>query len=471
MCAPATLSEASERKPPNDAQENLVVRPESSLIAQRPDRALSGDTPRTMKKVLAKLHSELGTKIEARVKHVGLHYPPSRIALVALKEEREVEVWGANADSGFVRIHTYPIRGASGVAGPKTRQGDLQVPEGQYRLSLMNPASQYHLSMKVSYPNKADRKQAGMERRAGLGGAIYIHGSNVSIGCIAIGDRAIEELFLLVGESGHANAEVIIAPADLRLQKAPHDSRPWVMKRYERIVARLAKLGRPLGEELAQSRTVQEARRAYALTRTRLLEYRKELEKAHRSADTNEARKRILAEARTVLVDGLTGTLFPAWYGTRWSFNGISEVPGKGSVACGVFAGTLLRDAGFNLSRIGMGRLASEHIAQRLTGEGNIRRYSDRPVGEVISDLQSWGPGLYLVGLDFHVGFMFVDDQNRVHFVHSSYVGRARVISERADGETPFLHSRYRVLAKLFDDAMIQKWLVGARFSTRKKAR
>lgn len=467
MCVPATLGEASEREPP----ENAAARPEQWLIVQRTERALSGDTPRTIKKVLARLRNELGPQIEARVKDVGLHYPPSRIALVAFKKERQVEVWGANVDSGFARIHTYPIRAASGGVGPKTRQGDRQVPEGQYRLSLMNPASQYHVSMKVSYPNKADEKQAATEGRDGLGGAIYIHGSNVSIGCIALGDRAIEELFLLVGESGHANAEVIIAPSDLRLRKAPRDARPWVMKRYERIAARLAKLTLPLAEDFAQSRTVPEARLAYASMRTRIVDYRDELAKAHRSANTSDARKRILAEARTLLVDALTGTLFPAWYGTRWSFNGISEVPGEGSVACGVFVGTLLRDAGFNLSRIAMGRLASEHIAQRLTSEGNIRRYSDRPVADVISDLQSWGPGLYLVGLDFHVGFMFVDDQNRVHFVHSSYVGNARVVSERANGDNPFFHSRYRVLAKLFDDAMIQKWLVGARFSAQKNGR
>lgn len=225
---------------PSDAPHKPAPKPPRPLIVERSGRALDRGTPRRMTDVAAALRNAIGTPVKARVEEVGLNYPPARLALIALKEERQVEIWGANEEGAFTRIHTYPIRAASGGAGPKTRYGDEQVPEGEYRLSLMNPASRFHLSMKISYPNRADRDQAVREGRFGLGGDIYMHGSNVSIGCIAIGDRAIEEVFFLVAESGHANVEVIVAPRDLRLHAAPDDRREWVNKRYARIATRIA---------------------------------------------------------------------------------------------------------------------------------------------------------------------------------------------------------------------------------------
>ena len=78
------------------------------------------------------------------------------------------------------------------VAG-EAQQGDLQVPEGFYTIDLFNPTSAYHLSIRVSYPNESDR----ILGRRPLGGAIMVHGNCVSIGCIAIEDEPIEELYLM----------------------------------------------------------------------------------------------------------------------------------------------------------------------------------------------------------------------------------------------------------------------------------
>ena len=135
------------------------------------------------------------------------------------KNERRVAVW-ARSGTSWRFIRNYPILAASGHAGPKLRQGDLQVPEGVYRIEHLNPNSSYHLSMKVSYPNAFDRRMAARDGRTRLGGDIFIHGKDVSIGCVALGDRAIEELFTLVAETGHAKVKVIIAPNDLRVAGA-----------------------------------------------------------------------------------------------------------------------------------------------------------------------------------------------------------------------------------------------------------
>lgn len=127
----------------------------------------------------------------------GVSWPPEELYVRAFKQERELEVWAGARGQPLRRVKTYPFCAASGDVGPKRREGDGQVPEGFYTLDQFNPHSQFHLSMRVSYPNDADRRVG--ERP--LGGAIYVHGNCMSIGCIAIQDDPIEELYLMVLEA------------------------------------------------------------------------------------------------------------------------------------------------------------------------------------------------------------------------------------------------------------------------------
>lgn len=124
-------------------------------------------------------------------------YPPEELYLRAFKHERELEVWAGARGKPLTKVKTYPFCAASGELGPKRRQGDLQVPEGFYTIDLFNPWSAYHLSMRVSYPNESDR----ILGRRPLGGAIMVHGNCVSIGCIAIEDDPIEELYVLTQDA------------------------------------------------------------------------------------------------------------------------------------------------------------------------------------------------------------------------------------------------------------------------------
>ncbi len=134
-------------------------------------------------------------------------------------------------------IKNYPVLAASGHAGPKLKEFDLQVPEGIYHITALNPNSLFHLSMRVNYPNRYDLAHAEKEGRKHLGGDIYIHGSNLSIGCVAVGDQSIDQLFVLAYEIGIQNIKVIIAPNDLRRQppivhpKAPQ----WTQELYAKI--------------------------------------------------------------------------------------------------------------------------------------------------------------------------------------------------------------------------------------------
>lgn len=188
---------------------------------------------------------DYGPAAEARLKphfdKAGVEYPPTRLALLTFKEEKRLELW-AGKGSGWAFVRSYPILAASGGPGPKLRQGDRQVPEGLYRIVSLNPNSSYHLSMKLDYPNAFDRARAKEDGRTGLGGDIFLHGKDVSIGCIALGDPAIEELFVLVARVGMPNVTVLISPHDLRQRPAamPENAPRWLPGLYERLGKALA---------------------------------------------------------------------------------------------------------------------------------------------------------------------------------------------------------------------------------------
>ncbi len=191
--------------------------------------------------------TQFGAAAEARLaphfKAAGIPYPPARATLIGLKQERELQLYAAAATGPYRLIRTYPILAASGNAGPKLREGDRQVPEGLYRIESLNPNSRYHLSLRVNYPNDFDRAQAKLDGRTTLGGDIMIHGNAVSIGCLAMGDPAAEELFVLAARTGLSNIQVILSPCEFRRHAnlGPAPGAPaWLPSLYEKIKAELA---------------------------------------------------------------------------------------------------------------------------------------------------------------------------------------------------------------------------------------
>ena len=177
----------------------------------------------------------------------GVSYPPQKLVLVGLKNEKQLQVYAADAGGNFKFIRAFFIQSASGKPGPKLRYGDFQVPEGLYGIESLNPNSAFHLALRVDYPNAFDKAQAKKDGRTELGGDIMIHGSNVSAGCLAMGDEAAEDLFVLAAEVGAPNIEVILSPLDFRSQNVPDDpSRPaWVRDLYTEIKTALLKLPKP----------------------------------------------------------------------------------------------------------------------------------------------------------------------------------------------------------------------------------
>lgn len=165
---------------------------------------------RTVNSVIEQIKSRVEKKLSLDSVKVNLHFPAKRYSLVAYKLEQTLQLWGQNDENNNVFIKEYPLTAFSGIVGPKLQEGDLQIPEGIYEIESLNPDSKYYLSVRLNYPNAFDKKMGETDGRANLGSDIYIHGGKKSIGCIAIGDKAIEEIFYITATTGID--KVIIAP-------------------------------------------------------------------------------------------------------------------------------------------------------------------------------------------------------------------------------------------------------------------
>ncbi|GAB4176761.1 MAG: hypothetical protein Kow0020_12700 [Wenzhouxiangellaceae bacterium] len=126
---------------------------------------------------LRALHSRIGNPVHLRI----------------FKASRELELW-TQTPSGLALVRTYPICDVSGTLGPKRFEGDLQAPEGVYRITRenLNPNSEFHLALNIGYPNEYDRALGH------TGSNIMIHGGCASRGCFAMSDYYIEQIYLLV---------------------------------------------------------------------------------------------------------------------------------------------------------------------------------------------------------------------------------------------------------------------------------
>lgn len=170
---------------------------------------------------LAQRLAQIGPAATARLvpdfQRAGVPYPPAELRLVGLKDRRLLLVYARGAAGTSWRlVRSHQVLAASGGPGPKLAEGDHQVPEGEYRVSFLNPNSRFHVSLRLDYPNAFDRAMAARDGRTRLGGDIMIHGSSVSVGCLAMGDEVAEDLFVLAAAMGPDKVRVLIAPTDLR---------------------------------------------------------------------------------------------------------------------------------------------------------------------------------------------------------------------------------------------------------------
>jgi hypothetical protein len=155
----------------------------------------------------------------------------------------------------------------------------------------------------------------------------------------------------------------------------------------------------------------------------------------------------------------LTNKIFPYWYGTTWDFNGTTQKPNEGKIACGYFVTTTLMQVGLDINRVKLAQCASEEMIKKLVSKENIYRFSNQSIDEFQKSLEKIGKGIYVVGLDNHTGFVFISE-NGNYFIHSSGIYPFEVVKDKLSESRLIINSKYRVIGNLSSDKdLLLKWV------------
>jgi len=156
-------------------------------------------------------------QVDATAKAAARKDAPVMIRVI--KETKQLELWKEDVDHKWTKAKTYDICYFSGDLGPKKKQGDYQAPEGFYKItkSDLNPLSTEHLSINTGYPNTLDRFYGY------TGSSVMIHGGCRSVGCYAITDKNVEEVYASVRDALNHGQEHI------QLQIYPFAMSDWRM--------------------------------------------------------------------------------------------------------------------------------------------------------------------------------------------------------------------------------------------------
>ena len=160
----------------------------------------------------------------------------------------------------------------------------------------------------------------------------------------------------------------------------------------------------------------------------------------------------------------LLNDIVPHWYGTEWDFNGHTNIPNQGEIACGYFVSTTLKHLGFNLNRYKMAQQAGLLEARMLQPKSELNIYRNLSFESLKKKVNSvYSNGIYFVGLDNHVGYVLVKDKE-LYFLHSSYYDD-RVMIELAE-KSPCFPSDIYVFAEVSTNRdLVKNWILNTRLS------
>lgn len=196
----------------------------------------------------------------------------------------------------------------------------------------------------------------------------------------------------------------------------------------------------------------------YASLKQNLAQSREELALRYRRARTQKDKQAIVDEARRLL-EARMPSMMRCWLGTPWDFHGTTREPGQGKIACGYFVTTVIQDAGFQVERVKLAQQASEVILRSMLPGEKLTRRVGVSYENFAEEMAHSSPGIYIVGLDSHVGFVVVQD-GTFRFLHSSGQMPWCVVDETREEANTLQRSRYRVFGSVTgNDALLTRWL------------
>ena len=158
----------------------------------------------------------------------------------------------------------------------------------------------------------------------------------------------------------------------------------------------------------------------------------------------------------------LVNDIIPYWYGTTWDFNGHTDRPNEGLIACGYFVSTTLRHFDLKVNRFKLAQQASLNILKSLACDTKIYSYSNPDKTKMLEELKSsLEEGIYVVGLSNHVGFLYLKE-NEIYFLHSTFLTPGEVIAEIAEKSDAFMWSDVYYIGSVSNNpTLLKKWLNG----------
>lgn len=198
--------------------------------------------------------------------------------------------------------------------------------------------------------------------------------------------------------------------------------------------------------------------KTYAVLSKDLERWRMELAASYRKAKSTTERSAVEGDARVVLEQALPA-LMRCWLGTPWDFNGTAKGPGTGKIACGYFVATVLKDAGFRVDRYKLAQQPSENILRSFLSKDSCVLSVGEDYPLFATEAEKREPGIYIVGLDTHVGFLVIRKES-MRFIHSSGSRPWCVVDEGREEAGVLQRSNWRMLGNLTaDPTVLKRWL------------
>ncbi|MBI1185205.1 hypothetical protein GC194_13100 [bacterium] len=204
------------------------------------------------------------------------------------------------------------------------------------------------------------------------------------------------------------------------------------------------------------------ARGDYDTIINRIVNKKNQLGEQYDSANKAE-KSDIIKQANLLFTQSLLNQVIPHWYGTKWDYNGYTDVPRNGQIACGYFVSTPLRHMGFNLNRYKLAQTYSLQAVEVLQGT-DVIDLSGQSQDSLVNYLLAGTDGFYVIGLDHHIGFM-CKHKDKVYMIHSNNTWPSTVCIERAEKSIQIRFSQALVLAKLSNnEQFLKKWILNEAF-------
>lgn len=144
----------------------------------------------------------------------------------------------------------------------------------------------------------------------------------------------------------------------------------------------------------------------------------------------------------------LRDSVFSYWYDTEWDFNGTTQEPRKGKIACGYFVTTTLKHLGLNIDRVHLAQQAASYIIDEICDKSSIKVFTNAHYKNLKEYVSKYSGNIFIVGLDNHVGFI-VREKNELYFVHASGISPYKVVKEKCEDASLLVYSKYHMVGHL----------------------